>query len=223
MSHLQAVFKHRISDVHIIQSHLCELALQEEDASETILHHEVDRLIDFLHIDAFRGNAEVREDDTVAAEVPIVGLVAEVATIGPEGLAVATGHRHLQSLVFPVPDEFTHERRIVLVEVVHLPLVAHRVAHSVGVLALHVRAWLLAGTVLCEPFLTDLADVLRVGIHSTCHVAPLAVALIMGEARIVEFLDGLHDVLEVLASTTFVARRPKADATMVAQREDLAL
>ena len=60
-------------------------------------------------------------------------------------------------------------------------------------------------------------------VHGTRHVAPLAVAFVVGDAAGVELLNGLHDALEVIAAATLVACTPAEDTDVVAKGADVSL
>src|SRR5215831_1824858 len=88
----------------------------------------------------------VREHDAVAAEATVVRLVAEIAAIRPEHLALRV--RLLDALVDPVPDETALQSMRRLDQVPIVLQAAVRVAHRVRVLAHH--QWLVAAIAACE-------------------------------------------------------------------------
>ena len=75
--------------------------------------------------------------ESIDAEVSVVRIVAEVATVSPVVLSRAALCE--QSLVFEVPDELSRQAGILLIEVEHFPYVTHGITHRVGVLALDMR------------------------------------------------------------------------------------
>ena len=92
-----------------------------------------------------------------------------------------------------------------------------------GVLALDVRT---LGSAFPISFLTALCGrehVTVAAVHRARHIAPLAVALVVGDAAGVERFDGLHDVLEVVAASALVAGTPSEDAGMIAKGADVSL
>ena len=188
----------------------CEGGAEEQD---------VDGLIDALHVEALGGRRSVGQDDAVAAEAAVVGIVAEVAAVGPVALAGLPRNGHAEPLVLPVPHELAHHGGVRLVDVaIVVYLVAHGVTHGVCVLALNVGA-------LRSAAHTALSGGEHVGIaavHGARHVAPLAVALVVGDAARVELFDGLHHALKVVAAATFVASAPAEDADVVAKCAHLA-
>ena len=60
---------------------------------------------------------------TIDTEITVVGIVAKVATVCP--VFLTTTALSEQSLVLEVPDEFTRQTRIVLVEVEHITNITH--------------------------------------------------------------------------------------------------
>ena len=93
-----------------------------------------------------------------------------------------------------------------------------------GVLALHVGADArLAVLIVVQAALARIAHGVEVAIHGAGDVGPGAVALIVGEARLVEGLDGILHGLEVVAAAALVAVGPEQDAGLVAQPQHLAL
>ena len=108
-------------------------------------------------------------------------------------------------MVLPVPDKFADEGGIFLVEVEHFALITHRITHRVGVFALHERLHLVAFEIVVQPLLADVFDEFVTAIHPTRNVAPLAVAFVVGQSGFVEFFDGGHYALEIVAVATLVA------------------
>ena len=137
---------------------MLKLAFKGKHSAQAVLHSEIYGLIYLLHIEALCRGAIIGQHHTVATEVAIVGHVCKIATIGPilalfnikdrlyMILPVAPqrlelhgriGGAHLQTLVLPVPNKLTSHGWVVFIDVVELSLVAHGVAHCVGVLALY--------------------------------------------------------------------------------------
>ena len=93
-----------------------------------------------------------------------------------------------------------------------------------GVLTLYVGSDARAsGTIVVETALARALHGGQVGIHRAGDIGPGAVAFIVGEACLVESLDGLLHSLEVVAAAALVAIRPEADAGMVAERQHMTL
>ena len=72
----------------------------------------------------------VRSDETVDAERSVIGLVAEIATVGEIAIA-------LQALVYPVPDGSANDAGI---GIDHIPIflqITTGITHGVGIFAHH--------------------------------------------------------------------------------------
>ena len=170
------------------------------------LHADV--LVHLAHLVEGRLGRVVGEEDAVHAEHAAVGLVAEVASVGPVAVArlrviVVDG------LVHPVPDGGAAEEvgRFDGVPVVHQ--VAHGVAHRVGVLR-HVEGVL--DVVLARHGSLHPGDG-RILVRA--HVHDVIVALVLHGARGVEGVQGLIGCREVLARSGLVAQRPDDHRGMV--------
>ena len=203
--------------VMVVGRTLRQLAFQHEMARLTAFFAEINRLVDFLHIHRLRREGQIGEDNAVAAEIAVVGFVAEIAAVGPVSLRRRARNGNFQALVFPVPDKFADEGGIFLVEVEHFALRTHRIAHRVGVFALHVRLHLFSTFVIIQSCFADVLHLAVGAVHRARHIAPLAVALVVGRTGLVEFLDGFHHTAEIVARTAFIASRPNDDAGVVAQ------
>ena len=244
MGILDTVFKEGVVNNYIVQGTLLQLALEGKSSLFAVLHQEVYRLVDFLHVVGLGSRRVVSKHDTIAAEVVVIGVVAEVAAVGPvltlrniegrlhidlalaaqclEGLGLVPG-THLQSLVLPVPHELAGKGWVFLIEVIVLTLVAHGVSHSVGVLTLHMGTdAALAVLVVIQAVTPCGLNETDVAIHRAGDGAPSAVALVVSQAGRIEFADAVHDNLEVISIAAFVARTPDNDRRVVAKRQDMA-
>ena len=83
MADFDAVLEEGVADVEVVEYALLELALEHEGAGGAVLHGEVQGLVDLLHVEALGCRCVVGKDDAVAAEIVVVGVVAEVAAVGP--------------------------------------------------------------------------------------------------------------------------------------------
>ena len=91
-----------------------------------------------------------------------------------------------------------------------------------GVLALYVRTdACLAVLVVLQAAAAGVLDEAEVGVHRACDAAPLAVALVVGEACRVESADAVHDRGEIVAASALVTGAPDDDSGVVAQGEHL--
>ena len=115
----------------------CHLVLHEECVPPVLHSLELQWLIDFLRVIAFRRPTPVWTHQTVDAEISVVRIVAKVATVCPIFLSRRTLRE--QALVLEVPDELTGQAGILLIEVEHVAHITHRIAHRVAVFALDVR------------------------------------------------------------------------------------
>ena len=151
--------------------------------------------------------------ETVDTEIAVVGIVAEIATIGP----IFLPRRALcqQTLVLEVPDEFTGQTRVLLVEVEHVADITHRVTHRVAVLALDVRTVLLA---TANPF-----DGFVAAVHGRADISIVAVALVVCQTGLVECLDGIGNIFEVIAITRLIAKRPHENTRVIAHPQHVVL
>ena len=101
----------------------CQLVFHTENISFTTYCRKLQRLVNLLRIICLCGIAPVWMHQTINAEISVVGIIAKVTTICPVFLTTtALGE---QSLVLEVPDEFTRQTRIVLVEVEHITNITH--------------------------------------------------------------------------------------------------
>ena len=165
-------------------------------------------LVNLLHFIILCLGGEVGAHHAVHAERAVVGLVAEVAAVGPEALAgglVVIVH----GLVHPVPDGAADEEIGAFDGVPVVDEVTAGIAHGVGILGdvvgiLHV-VFSLDGT------LHPRDGRILVG----AHVDDVVVAFILHGAAGVESLDGLVGSHEVVARAGLVAQAPDADGRMV--------
>ena len=183
-----------------------KLVLHKECALLVLHCLKLQRLVDFLGVVRLGGQAPVGVHQTVDAEIAVVGVVAEVAAVGP----VFLSRRALreQALILEVPNELASQTGVTLVEVEHIAHVAHRIAHRVAVLALDV------GTVVLR--LAHPSDVFVAAVHRRTDIGIVAIALVVGEACLVELLDGVGHILEIVAAARLIAERPDEDADVVA-------
>ena len=72
-------------------------------------------------------------DEAVNAKVGIVGLVAEMATVSPVGASLVVDF--VQTLIAPIPDEATGQRRLVEEYLGVVGYRAVRIAHGMAVFA----------------------------------------------------------------------------------------
>ena len=86
-----------------------------------------------------------------------------------------------------------------------------------GVLALNVGLGAPSSLVFCQSLLTNVFDTVVACIHRAGHVAPLAVAFIVGEPCVVKLFNGFHDRPEVITSTTLVATRPNDNGWVISK------
>ena len=218
--YLDSIFTYNILNIIAVEVNLLKFILNPELALFHIKRQDVERLINALHIEALCRRCTICQDDAIAAEASVVRIVAKVAAISPVILIRFARNGHPDALVFPVPHELANHCRIRFVDVPEvINLVAHRVTHSMGVLALDVRPL----SSLSHTTLSRREHVAIAAVHRARDVAPLAVSLIMRDARGVERLDGLHDALEVIAASTLVSGTPTEDANMIAKGADLPL
>ena len=109
-------------------------------AEHAILEPELGGLVARLHLAALGVDGVVGIEDAVAAEVAVVGLVAEITPVGEEPVAAVgrplAGLRLLpQPLIDPVPDAAADQPLVRLESLDVFVEVSGRVAHRVGVLA----------------------------------------------------------------------------------------
>ena len=94
-------------------------------------------MIHLLHLKKLWCNAAVRSDNTVAAEVLVVWLVAEATAVIEAVFGFAW---HIQALVNPVPDATANHALAVIFDIIPIFLkITDRVAHSVGIFTHDIR------------------------------------------------------------------------------------
>ena len=135
----------------------------------------------------------------VTAEVRIVGLVAEVAAVGPELTPILCFLP--QRLVDEVPDASADEAGMRLDDVPVVLQVPDAVSHGVGVLAKNERLLRVVLRVLDQP--------LDGHVHLAVHVGDVILPLIMDRARRVELPRRRRRRHEVAAASGLVAHRPE--------------
>jgi len=96
-------------------------------------------LIDFFGFMQMGVGFAVGLDQTVAAEVAVVGLIAEVAAIGPECFA-ADRVNFLYALIDPVPDKAALQRPVFFNDNPVIGQIAAAVAHGVRIFTKNQRA-----------------------------------------------------------------------------------
>ena len=200
-----AAFGHRLSVVQdgVAKSHLVEVVsriaiLQHEGSGSRLA--ELDILINSLHLQEFRGDAAVGRDDAVAAEVIVVGHVAEGAA---EVEFAVTCPRHHDGLVHPVPDAAANHALTVVLDIVPiLRQIADGVAHRMGIFA---KDEGLVGTVTVH-----LLHLLKGRIHPGVHVRHLILAFVM-HGTAVQGFDGIPFRHDVGARPGLVAQGPEDD------------
>src|SRR5690554_1613489 len=139
-------------------------------------------------------------------------MIIEITSVSPEIFVVLPRYRYFKALVFPVPDKLTRQRGVMLIEIEHLPHIAHGITHGMAVLTLDMRT----GIILLQSVLADLSDMVVAAIHGAAHVTPPAVALVMGQTGLVQCLDRPLHMLKVVASARLIAIRPHEDGDVVA-------
>ena len=148
----------------------------------------------------------IRRDESVDAERPVVGLVAEIAAIGKE-FFVRRIAAHVKSLVNPIPDGTANDAGVGIDDVPILAEVAEGVAHGVGVFAHEEGA---VGRAFGHR-----AETVGMGIGVVEDVGLVEVGVAIDGACLVNAKDGLTHSHHIAASTTFVAERPPDNRRMV--------
>ena len=166
----------------------------------TTVMHELQRLIDVLHLVIVGMGFAVGTNQTVDAEVDVVGFVAKVTTVGEVAV-------FLQSLVHPVPDGAATDGRVGVNHVPVLLQVAHGVAHGMCVLTHHER---FVGDCLCI-----LSEVVGVEVTVVPDATVTAVAVVERRTGAVQLFYSVVHRLDVRTYSPFVAEAPENDAGMV--------
>ena len=175
-------------------------------------------LIDMLHFVIVGMWLAVRSYDAVDEETAVVGLVAEVAAVGPElirlqgqGCGVAQGRAVdglCESLVSPVPDGGADDGGVGIDDVPVLLEVAHGVAHGMAVLAHH--EWS-----VCDAF-GDALHLVGVEVAVVVDGRVATVAVVERWTCWIQGNNGIAHGFCVCSSSCLVAQTPKNDARMVA-------
>ena len=151
-------------------------------------------------------------DQSVAAKVSVVGLVAEITSVGPEFLSVRAFFS--ETLVCPVPNK-SSDKAFVRADGVPVFLkVADGVAHGVGILAEDHRSDI---NRVCG----DTNDFRDACIHTTDNInvvgvfGPAPCAFVVNRSGGVIILNPCGHGSVVRPTAGFVAERPKDNAWMV--------
>ena len=172
-----------------------------------VVQLEVNILVHLLDLEQLGCDVAVGCDDAVAAEVLVVGIVAEAAAVVHVLGRLAP---FAETLIHPVPDAAAYHALAFELDVVPIFLqVADGVAHCVSIFAEVER------TTLQVSLLVETYHVVYPGVHAAVHIRYFVHAFIVDEA-VVEFLNGLLRSDKVIAAAAFVAHAPEDDAGMIA-------
>ena len=200
-----SVTQERVRQLEAIERNECVAVADAQLAVGHLL--EIHILIHLLHLLQLGCHLTLRGDDAVAAEVLVVGEVAESAAI----IEVVGRLAPLaQALIYPVPDAAAYHALALKLDIVPILLqVADGVAHSVGIFAQEIGAALLAGVSILAVHRG------HAGIHTAVHIGHLIHSFIMYQSA-VQLLDGLLACHEVVAASALVTHTPEDDGRMVA-------
>ena len=209
--HCAFLINQAVADIVCVARQEGHLVLDQEGACAVFHSLEFQRLVNLFGVVGFGSQAPVWTNQTVDAEVAVVRNVTEVTAVGP--IIYSATALSQKTLVFEVPDKLTGQTWIFLIEVIHVTHIAHRVAHRVAVLTLDMR--LLATLALARR--TNPVDGLVASVHRARHIGIVAVALVMGQSRLVKGFYGIRHILEVVPVARLIAERPDENADVVAE------
>ena len=177
---------------------------------------------DVLVLQQTRVGPAIGIDQTVHAEVAVVGELAEIAAVEVL-LAAILGAAHVDGVVAPLPDEAAAVAIMALEAAEVVLQISGAVAHGVGILAQHIGLADLA-------VLKVLVDLLDGRIHAAVGIQIVAVdllalgreggALIVGQAGGIVVLRPRQRVVEVAAMAGLVAHGPNHHAGAVLVADD---
>ena len=163
-------------------------------------------LVHLFHLFQLGRHLAIARHNAVAAEVGIVGMVVEAASVVQVVVVFAI---FAQALVHPVPDASANHPLAFKFNVVPVFLqVADGVAHGMGIFAQE------EGSVLLALVLVLLYHTGHTGVHAAVHVGGSVHALIVYHAA-VQCSNGLAPLNEVVTASAFVAHAPENDTGVV--------
>ena len=166
-------------------------------------------LLVILDLVSMRMKRTIRGNDTIAVQAVVCSrIAAKVATIGHNLFACHTALGS-HALINEVPDESTLVLGVFADQFPVFGKAPHAIAHSVGILTLDERTWVVALSVAFA--------VVVVIVHWAEDVgfAILMCLLILYRTGGVDGLDGIVGIFEVFAITSFVTKAPENDAGVV--------
>ena len=170
-----------------------------------------------LHLKKVGMGSAVGSQQAVEAEIPVVGLVAEIASVCPvfarlqcEGLGVTRQRavdRFGYALVHPVPDGRTSYAAVAIDDIPVFLQISHRIAHGVGIFP-HDHGFL-AFLLRFSPqvFRRGIAEVMKCGIDG--------ISIVERKTGGIELTDLVIHRLNIRTDTALIAQTPKDYAWMI--------